>query len=97
MLEKPVEDYLKKEVIKLLPNARVVKFEAERNDPDRLCLLPGGRAVFIELKRPKKGLRDGQQRAIDRLTKLGFEAFMVNSTEGVDDFINKLRIEYKLI
>lgn len=41
--------------------------------PDRICLLPGGRLCFVELKRPKGGRLSGMQRWwAEKLTALGF-------------------------
>lgn len=42
--------------------------------PDRIVLLPGGRVVFVELKRPKGGqLSKLQLWWADKLRQLGFE------------------------
>lgn len=45
-----------------------------RNVPDRLLLLPGGRAIFVECKAPGQKARPAQQRELERLVALGFEA-----------------------
>lgn len=50
--------------------------------PDRLCLVPGGKAFFIEFKKPG-GVRDGNQ--IDyaiSLSKLGFHVYECTSLES---------------
>lgn len=41
--------------------------------PDRICVFPGGRIIFIEVKRPgeKDGLRPRQRKIIDLLRSLG--------------------------
>lgn len=45
--------------------------------PDRIVLLPGGRIIFVELKRPKGGrLSRMQEWWREKLTNLGF-AFVV--------------------
>lgn len=41
--------------------------------PDRIILLPGGRLIFVELKRPKGGqLREMQKWWSQKLQRLGF-------------------------
>lgn len=47
--------------------------------PDRLFLLPHGRAVFMEFKRPGEDLRALQDHRCDELEKLGFDVI-----RGVD-------------
>ena len=46
--------------------------------PDRLLLLPGGRIMFVELKRPKGGvLAKRQEWWRNEIRRLGFEAYVV--------------------
>lgn len=53
--------------------------------PDRILLLPGGRVVFVETKRPKGGKVSELQRWWQsRLTKLGFYAFFVSTYQDID-------------
>ena len=41
--------------------------------PDRICILPGGRVIFVELKRPKGGVRSKMQIWwAKKLSALGF-------------------------
>lgn len=52
--------------------------------PDRICLLPGGRVVFVELKRPKGGRIAALQlwwQAV--LTKLGFRCMVIKDAAGI--------------
>ena len=44
-------------------NIRAIKFKdpARRGAPDRLILLPGGRCLFIEFKKPGEDLREEQE------------------------------------
>lgn len=57
--------------------------------PDRICVFPGARIVFVELKRP--GVKDGrspQQKKIGRLLQsFGFEVWLINDRQ---DFIDRL-------
>lgn len=50
--------------------------------PDRVCLWPGGRITFVELKAPGKKPRPLQIRRIEQLRELGFEVTVVDSLEG---------------
>ena len=52
--------------------------------PDRIVLLPGGRALFVELKRPKGGRPSMLQRWwLERLTKFGFYACFVLDEDDI--------------
>lgn len=51
--------------------------------PDRICILPEGRVIFIEVKRPgeKDGLRPRQRKIIDVLRSLGCTVWRVDNKE----------------
>lgn len=52
--------------------------------PDRIILLPGGRVIFAELKRPKGGKVERLQKWWrERLQKLGFWAVVVWDDENI--------------
>ncbi len=55
--------------------------------PDRLCLFPGGRLVFVELKQPGKLPRPLQLAEHERLKGLGFPVVVVDSTPDVNELI----------
>ena len=56
--------------------------------PDRIVLLPGGRIVFIELKRPKGGKLSRLQEYWGRkLQSLGFEWRAIWNDQDLADFI----------
>jgi hypothetical protein len=90
MLERDVEAYFVSRMSTTFPGARIAKFTARMHDPDRICLLPGGVTVFVELKRPGASLRAGQARAADRLRALGFACYVATTTAGVDAVVSEL-------
>jgi hypothetical protein len=57
--------------------------------PDRLCVFPGGRIVFVELKRAGGVLSKLQRAQIDRLLKLQQTVLIIYNKEGVDGFIKQ--------
>lgn len=57
--------------------------------PDRLCLFEGGRAVFVELKRPFETPRLNQLRMLRRLAGLGFEAVVIDSPAELTAFLER--------
>lgn len=84
-----IERYLVDQVErKLKGEAR--KWTTRTHDPDRILLLPGGKTVFVEVKRPGAKPRDGQLREIARLNKMGFPAYWVSTREEVNSLIEEL-------
>ena len=59
--------------------------------PDRLVLMPGGRVFFAELKRPGEKPRPLQIARHRMLTSFGFEVFVIDSIEKLDEVINAIQ------
>lgn len=56
--------------------------------PDRICILPGGKVLFVELKRPGGKPTKLQAAMIRKLEKQGCDAYVVDNTaqwEGILD------------
>ena len=51
--------------------------------PDRLCLLPGGRLFFVELKTTKEKPRKIQLFMHKKLSKLGFKVWVIETSEQI--------------
>ena len=58
-----------------------------RGIPDRICLLPGGKVIFVELKSTGKKPTKLQQHAMEQLEKLGFITQVVDSTENLEGLL----------
>ena len=55
--------------------------------PDRFVLLPGGKVIFVELKRPKGGVISSRQRWwAHKLTLLGFDHYYLYDETGMKFF-----------
>lgn len=50
--------------------------------PDRLVLLPGGRAVFVEFKAPNGRLSPQQTRTLETLRRKGFPSIVASCPEA---------------
>ena len=57
--------------------------------PDRMVLFPGGKIIFVELKAPGKRPRPLQLKRHEELKALGFTVEVIDSPEGVDEFIRR--------
>lgn len=86
--EKAVEKRLSAEVkkvggwsIKLIP-------DLVAGLPDRLCLLPGGRVVFVEVKSTGKKPTRIQKFIHIKLRDLGFRVEVIDRNEQINDLIN---------
>lgn len=91
MTEKSIESRLIKKVEKLEGLALKFTSPGMRGVPDRIVLLPGGKIIFVELKNGQDGkLSEIQNFRINQLMNLDFRVEIIDSAEGVDDFINGL-------
>jgi hypothetical protein len=60
--------------------------------PDRLVVLPGGRVLFVEVKKPRGGVISKAQFAWrNRLVEMGFAHMFVFTREAVDEMVEGLR------
>lgn len=57
--------------------------------PDRLCLLPGGRLFFAEIKTTKKKPEKLQALIHRKLRKLGFEVYVIDNSEQIKEILLK--------
>lgn len=81
--EKYLDDKLKAEIEKLdgwcikIPTIHISGL------PDRLCLLPGGLAIFAEIKTTKKNPGRLQKWVHRKLRKLGFQVYVIGTSEDI--------------
>lgn len=88
--ESRVEKYLVESVKK--SGGKCPKFSSpgNRGVPDRIVLLPGRAVWFVEVKGSGGKLSRLQEKWIEILRGMGFEADVVNSFEGVDELMEKI-------
>ena len=60
--------------------------------PDRLILLPGARASFIELKAPGRKMRPLQVRRASQITALGFPVVCIDHPDQIRPVLEQLRV-----
>ena len=87
MAEKHVEEKLRIGVKE--KGGRAYKFVSPGNQgvPDRIVLLPGGVIDFIELKDKGKKPTALQLNQHTKLRALGFNVLVIDSKEGVDEYL----------
>ena len=56
--------------------------------PDRICLAPGGRIWFVELKSTGRKPSKIQEVVIKWLRDLGFPVFVIDRQEQLNEFFN---------
>jgi hypothetical protein len=59
--------------------------------PDRLILLPSGRAGFAEVKAPGKIPSALQLKRHKQLRKLGFKVFVIDNTSQIEEVIKLVK------
>ena len=55
--------------------------------PDRLCLLPGGRAIFVEVKSTGEKPRKIQIHIHKKIRALGFRVEVIDKLEQIQDIL----------
>ena len=60
--------------------------------PDRLCLFPNQKAIFVELKTTGKKPRHIQKFMHNKLRALGFRVEVIDTLEGVNEFIEDIML-----
>lgn len=90
-LERDVERYLVERV--RAAHGMALKWVSPANAGvcDRICLLPRGRVVFVELKRPGGKVRPLQERMIGLMRQLGADVRVLDSKAEVDRFVAEFR------
>jgi hypothetical protein len=86
--EKELEQKLVREVKK--KGGRAYKFISPgiNGVPDRLVLLPGGRAGFVEVKAPGKKMRPNQIKRKSELERLGFLVYCLDNPKDIGGVID---------
>jgi hypothetical protein len=60
--------------------------------PDRLCLFPGGRILFVELKTTNRKPRKIQVFMHNKIRGLGFRVEVIDSSEQIERLIREYEI-----
>lgn len=84
------EKYLEKQLVKRITTQKgqcIKLIGVVSGLPDRLVLMPGGVAVFVELKSNGKRLRPLQLYWKNIIEKLGFKYFIIHDYESFADTI----------
>lgn len=63
--------------------------------PDRVCLLPKGKIIFVEVKSTGKKPTKAQQLVHKRLTDLGFKVYVIDNIHDIDELVNQIHWDYR--
>lgn len=87
-LEKNLEEFLRKRT-RLVGGYAFKWVPTIAGVPDRMCLFPGGLTCFVELK--QKGEKPEPIQVVwhARLRELGFRVYVIDSKEGVIEFLRE--------
>lgn len=91
MLEKTIEQYLRRKVKEVGGVAYKFSSPAHRGVPDRVCVFKDGTLIFVELKAPGKKPTPQQHREHERLRSLGQRVEVIDSKDQVNALIEELK------
>lgn len=83
--EKVIEDYLRIRIENRKGLCIKLYSSLFTGLPDRMCLLPGGRIFFVELKSTGKKQQARQKYVSKQLQKLGFNVVVIDTLEAVKE------------
>lgn len=87
MRESTIETRLVDRVKAAGGEVRKVRWIGRNGAPDRLVMLPGRPALWVELKAPGEKCRPHQIREHERMRRMGQVVAVVDSLEGVDEVL----------
>lgn len=90
MLEKEIEKALVKQVQVLDGWCLKLTSPSAAGLPDRLLLMPHGRVVFVEVKRPGQKPRPLQVKRFKRLRDLGFKVYVLDDKVKIPDILKEV-------
>jgi len=88
--EAVIEAYLVKRIHAIGGECEKFNSMARKFVPDRIVTMPGGRIIFVELKRVGKKPEVMQERDHQRRREMGFDVRVIDSKEGVDALVKEL-------
>lgn len=88
--ERDVEGYLGQRVKEIGGLCLKLDSGSKKGIQDRLLLLPGGRVVFVELKRPGGRVSVLQKVRQKQIERLGFQTCVVWDKAAVDALLNNI-------
>lgn len=92
--ESKIETYFRDQILSIGGEVRKVKWIGRNGAPDRFAAFLGWNG-FIEFKAPGLDLEPHQAREHERLKALGVRVLMLNSIEGVDKFIARVKRQWE--
>lgn len=96
VLEDSVENYFVKRVENDLGGIALKGDVKGRRFLDRIVILPGGRTVFVELKRPKGGRFSAHQdETLARLERLGHRVARLKTKDEIDQWAYETKLWIK--
>lgn len=95
--EKALERRLVEEVKKMGGFALKNTSQFHRGLPDRTVLLPYHTIAFVELKSEGRKPEPLQVAAITKLTDMGFRCWVIDNSEKLDYFLERLRLRLERV
>ena len=84
MRERDIEAQLVRRIKALGGEIRKLRWIGRRGAPDRVVMLPGGRLMWIELKRPGGAAEAHQAREHARMLLMGQRVLVLDTIEKID-------------